>query len=159
CLLSVECRVEHAWDSGDHRTVIGRVLHRRVREPRAGQEPLRFGGSVSKNRRLVKWFLCQTGLMDALETARSFNKSLRGIESGTRQQVHARPVAGRRIAPAPPGICLVGCGWWGAVHALELKGLGSRIRRFFASRELDKARSFARRFDGEDTFAGIDAAL
>jgi predicted dehydrogenase len=97
--------------------------------------------------------------MDALDTVRRFNMVSWGIESETCKAVQALPVAGRRIAPAPPGICLAGCGSWGRVHALELKGLGSRVRRFFASRDLGKARFFAQRFDGEDVFCGLDAAL
>ena len=66
-----------------------------------------------------------------------------------------------------PGICLVGCGWWGAIHGLELKRQGDRIRRYFVSRRADRAREFAQRFDGrafervEDALAdpAVDAAL
>ncbi len=71
------------------------------------------------------------------------------------------PAQARRSkrAPEPPGLCLVGCGWWGRVHALALKRLGPRVRRFFASRTLEQARDFARRFDGEAVFADLEAAL
>jgi len=66
--------------------------------------------------------------------------------------------SGHRTADVP-GICLAGCGWWGSVHALELKGFGSRIRRYFASRDLSRAREFARRFDGQGAFGGLPEAL
>ncbi len=69
--------------------------------------------------------------------------------------------------PHTPGICLVGCGWWGAVHALALKRQGHRIRRFYASRNPEHARDFARRFEGsafdlvDDTFGNpaVDAVV
>jgi predicted dehydrogenase len=59
---------------------------------------------------------------------------------------------------SPPGICLVGCGWWGAVHGLALKRQGGRIRRYYASRNVAHARDFARRFDGQ-AFDSVDDAL
>ena len=81
------------------------------------------------------------------------------IESGTRTQVKPPLVPGRCVTPPIPGICLVGCGWWGAVHAGSLKEQGPRIRRFFASHTLDRAKDFSRRFDGEAAFDSLDAAL
>ncbi|MGH7627923.1 MAG: Gfo/Idh/MocA family protein, partial [Gemmatimonadales bacterium] len=57
-----------------------------------------------------------------------------------------------------PGICLVGCGWWGAVHALALKRQGGRIRRYYVSRNVEHAREFGRRFDGR-AFERVDEAL
>jgi len=59
---------------------------------------------------------------------------------------------------APPGICLIGCGWWGAIHALALKRQGRRIRRYYASRTIEDARDFAQRFDGQ-AFKTADDAL
>ena len=61
-------------------------------------------------------------------------------------------------AETPPGICLIGCGWWGAVHALALKRQGRRIRRYYASRNIEHARDFAQRFDGQ-VFESADDAL
>ncbi len=52
----------------------------------------------------------------------------------------------------------MGCGWWGAVHALALKRAGGRIRRYFASRNPEHACDFARRFDGL-ALEGLDGAL
>jgi predicted dehydrogenase len=63
-----------------------------------------------------------------------------------------------RLAPSVPGLCLVGCGWWGSVHALELKSLGSRIRRYFTSRDEAQAEEFGRRYDGQ-AIVSFDAAL
>ncbi len=48
-----------------------------------------------------------------------------------------------------PGIGLVGCGSWGAVHAHALQTLGPRVQRYFLSRDSAKAREFAARYQGE----------
>lgn len=58
-----------------------------------------------------------------------------------------------------PGICLIGCGWWGGVHALALKAIGPRVCRYFASQNPDHARDFARRFDGTEIPGGMAGAL
>jgi predicted dehydrogenase len=68
------------------------------------------------------------------------------------------PLPDRTRAPSVPGICLVGCGWWGSVHAHELMNLGPRIRRYFASRDPSRAGEFAHRFDGE-AVSSFEAAL
>ncbi|MCI0433653.1 MAG: Gfo/Idh/MocA family oxidoreductase [Gemmatimonadetes bacterium] len=58
-----------------------------------------------------------------------------------------------------PGVCLIGCGKWGAVHALGMRALGPRIRRFFASRTPSRAAEFARRFAGDDVFVDASSAI
>ncbi len=55
-----------------------------------------------------------------------------------------------------PGVCLIGCGAWGAVHALALKSMNARVRRFYASRSPARAREFAGRFAGEAAFDRVD---
>lgn len=70
-------------------------------------------------------------------------------------------MTGRRVSGRGsdlPGVCVVGCGAWGGVHAAVLKSMGSRVRRFFASRTAARARDFARRFAGEP-FDTVEAAL
>lgn len=152
CIQAIECRVERAWDSGDHRTFIGIVTDRRVRPGFRDARPHRFGGSESAARRWLKRALCVTGGQGLIEAVRARRDGSVDIAEGT-----GRHLGGP--SSAPPGVCLVGCGWWGGVHALELKRQGSRVRRFFASRDLERAREFARRFDGEDAFDGLEAAL
>ncbi len=46
------------------------------------------------------------------------------------------------------GICIVGCGGYGAVHAASFSALDG-IRLFFSSRDPAKAAAYARRFSGE----------
>src|SRR5262249_38916984 len=75
------------------------------------------------------------------------------------QSLAAMPASGFHVAPEIPGICLVGCGWWGAVHARELKRQGARIRHYFASQNEEHAREFALRYDGQAYFDGLEAAL
>lgn len=184
CIQSVECEVEEVWDSGDHRTFVGRVIDRRIRGNMEEREPRRFRGGQTDRERLIKQLLCRTRVYDLMMALRSRLRPPVSIAEGTAQFIgspHAHgdegamqssndtshePAAAApaaaprsRVTPAIPGICLVGCGWWGGVHALELRSLGKRVRRFFASRDLERARGFERRFDGEDSFDGLDAAL
>jgi predicted dehydrogenase/flavin reductase (DIM6/NTAB) family NADH-FMN oxidoreductase RutF len=79
--------------------------------------------------------------------------------SPTPEVPKAAAASGRRRAPETPGICLVGCGWWGGVHALQMKQMGGRIRRYFASRRLENAKDFVARFAGQKAFASLDAAI
>lgn len=68
-------------------------------------------------------------------------------------------VEGLRAAGERPGVCLVGCGWWGRVHALQLHELGPAVRRFYVSRDRERAREFARRFRGEAPFPTFEQAV
>ncbi len=164
CILAIECRVEETWDCGDHRTFLGRLLERRIRDSWRDREPLRFGGAVPPVRARIKEILCRSRLFDLFELSRSLTGRALDIETGTRRLLVAPapssdPGRPRQRAPEPPGLCLVGCGWWGQVHGLALKRLGPRVRRFFASRTLEHARDFARQFDGEAVFADLEEAL
>src|SRR5262249_19247374 len=47
CIQALECRVERVWDSGDHRTFLGRLVEQRIRDARRGLEPHRFGNPMS----------------------------------------------------------------------------------------------------------------
>jgi predicted dehydrogenase/flavin reductase (DIM6/NTAB) family NADH-FMN oxidoreductase RutF len=161
CIQSLECQVERIWDSGDHRTIIGRLIDRRIREVYRDAEPLRFD-TQSPERALLKRVLCRSRVYDLLTLGKYLIRPPRGIQEGTVANLDSlvqRPVAGRRRTASPPGVCLVGCGWWGGVHGLALKELGTSVRRFFASRDPAQARAFAGRFQGEDTFPSLDAAL
>lgn len=161
CLQAIECRVDRIFDSGDHRTILGTLTDRREREARRGHRPLRWGPSPA-NRSWKKELACRSGLYGWLTKLKRLRRPARGIEMGTRSRLDSlvqRPIEGRKRTPDPPGICLVGCGWWGSVHALALRQLGPSVRRYFASRDLERARRFAGRFQGEDAFAGLDAAL
>jgi UDP-N-acetyl-2-amino-2-deoxyglucuronate dehydrogenase len=170
CLHSLECKVERAWDSGDHRTFVGEVVGRRAGVIEGEPVPHRFGGVQPRGRRVLKRWLCATGLYDLLMLAKGSARQTQSIAEGTgkyvgepeiwedRERSSDRPVSAR-LAPDPPGICLVGCGWWGGVHANNLLGLGSRIRRYFASRNPARAKDFAARFGGEDVFTEMSAAL
>src|SRR5271157_358203 len=159
----LECKVEHYWDNGDHRTYIGRPIERRVLDD-GRVSPLRFGGNQSRVHLRIKRVLYRSHAYDLMCLTQHFFHPLATIERGTRDQLatYTPPVttvSKRKRTPEIPGLCLVGCGWWGRVHGLELKHLGARVHRFFASRTLDRAREFARRFDGEDAFEGLDSAL
>jgi predicted dehydrogenase/flavin reductase (DIM6/NTAB) family NADH-FMN oxidoreductase RutF len=161
CLQAIECRVEEAWDSGDHRTIVGRVTERRIREAFRGNAPLRFDAQPA-GRALVKRLLCRTRVYDLMALGKGLVRPPLSIRQGTLAYMGlpaGPPVPGRRRAASPPGVCLVGCGWWGRVHGLALRELGPKVRRFFASRDIAAARDFARRFSGEDAFEGLDAAL
>lgn len=180
CIQAIECRLVKMMDTGDHRLYIGELTDRRVRQAWRAHPPRRFGGSDPPTRRIVKQILCKTGLHDLATAARQLISPPASVEEGTRHHVrnllgkeprsaepgaaanttqaeqHPTPV--RQRAPAIPGICLVGCGWWGSVHAHELRNLGPRIRRYFASRDPSRAREFGRRFDGE-AIVSFEAAL
>ena len=58
-----------------------------------------------------------------------------------------------------PGVCLIGCGSWGAIHALGMQALGGRVRRYYSSRTLAHAAQFAQRFSGDGTFESAQAAI
>jgi UDP-N-acetyl-2-amino-2-deoxyglucuronate dehydrogenase len=175
CIRALEVEVEQALNVGDHRTYVGRVVTRRpgtlVRQP-----PHRFGGPSPRARRWLKRIACRSGVYDLLIRTRQHLRPPDMIEQGTRRHVpgasggSAAHEADQAAVPSPahsspsvaagsePGICLVGCGWWGGVHALILKQKGPGIRRYFASRNIEHARDFARRFDGR-AFDRLDDAL
>jgi len=176
CIQSLEVRVERAWNCGDHRTYIGSITARKVHEVFRYTRPHRFGGGTSRARELIKRVLCQTRIYDLLMVARGWLRPPVDIREGTqrclptlsqRGSAHMDPESLPSNAVNPdsnrgrevPGICLIGCGWWGGVHALALKRQGTRIRRYFASRQMEHARDFARRFDGEAAFEDIESAL
>jgi predicted dehydrogenase/flavin reductase (DIM6/NTAB) family NADH-FMN oxidoreductase RutF len=159
CIHALELEVQHAQNFGDHRTYVGRVVSRRPGTFQ-GSRTHRFGGPTPPGRRWLKAVACRSGLYDLLIRAKHLARPPAGIAEGTRRHV---PTAAPASSSAPragdqPGICLVGCGWWGGVHALVLKQQGSRIRRYFTSRTPDRARDFARRFDGK-AFERLEEAL
>lgn len=176
CIQSLEVRVERAWNCGDHRTYVGTMTTRKVHEAFRHTRPHRFGGGTSRARQLIKQVLCLTRIYDLLMVARGWLRPPVDIREGTQRYIPslsqqgsahmdqesltsnaATPVSNR--LHQVPGICLIGCGWWGAVHALALKHQGTRIRRYFVSRQIEHARDFARRFDGEAAFDKVDSAL
>jgi UDP-N-acetyl-2-amino-2-deoxyglucuronate dehydrogenase len=144
---ALELEVQHAQNFGDHRTYIGRVVTRRPGSF-AGSRTHRFGGPTPAGRRWLKAVACRSGLYDLFIRAKHSVRPPAGIDEGTR----------RHVPSAPPGVCLVGCGWWGGVHALVLKQQGTRIRRYFTSRTPERAHDFACRFDGR-AFDRLEDAL
>jgi UDP-N-acetyl-2-amino-2-deoxyglucuronate dehydrogenase len=157
CIQALELQVEQAVNFGDHRTYIGRVVTRRP-GTLAGRPTHRFGGPTPPFRRLLKRIACQSGVYDLLILAKQRLRPPGGIEEGTRRHVPTAATSAGTAEVAQPGLCLVGCGWWGGVHALALKQQGARIRRYFASRTPEHARDFARRFDGR-AFDRLEDAL
>jgi flavin reductase (DIM6/NTAB) family NADH-FMN oxidoreductase RutF len=98
CIQSLEVRVEHAWNSGDHRTYIGTVVSRRLRKL-ALQPPHRFGGRTPAGRRLLKRVACQTGLYDFVMRVRNRLRPPLTIEQGTRRHIPT-PTAGEHAPDA-----------------------------------------------------------
>jgi len=56
------------------------------------------------------------------------------------------------------GLALLGCGFATRLHSRTLKGF-SHVERFYASRDGDRARQYARRFKGAGHFASYEAAI
>jgi UDP-N-acetylglucosamine 3-dehydrogenase len=61
--------------------------------------------------------------------------------------------------PAHLSIAFLGCGQAARMHARTLHKLDRDARLFFASRELQRATSYARLYHGAGAFGGYDAAL
>ncbi len=181
CQLVLECNVVRVVETGDHRTFIGQVVDRHAPHDWWNFVPHRFRGEDPPRQRQLKRVLSQSGVHDLVHTVRSQVRPPLTIAEGTGRYMHTAPedlpepeapvpealnpaefpaerTSGRRLAPERPGICLVGCGFWGAVHALELERLGDRVRRYFVSRNADKARGFAGRFAGDGTFDNLATA-
>lgn len=60
--------------------------------------------------------------------------------------------------PTPLGLCIVGCGHIARRHAQAAHGLRDRIRLSFASRDLSRARQYARQFGGASAFGSYEEA-
>jgi predicted dehydrogenase len=58
-----------------------------------------------------------------------------------------------------PGVAFLGCGHAAQMHSRTLKKIGREVRLFYASRDLGRARSFARRFDAQAAFGSYAEAL
>ena len=56
------------------------------------------------------------------------------------------------------GLCVVGCGSFAQVFAESISGIRDEFDLYFASRDLAKARDYARRFNGLDAFGTYTAA-
>jgi len=59
---------------------------------------------------------------------------------------------------APLGLCIVGCGRFAAFHARAARRLGREVALSFASRELERAERYRRRFGGVAAFGSYQAA-
>ena len=55
-------------------------------------------------------------------------------------------------------LCVVGCGEFAGIFAKAMAPLRSEVDLYFASREVQKAESYARRFDGLDAFGSYRSA-
>jgi predicted dehydrogenase len=81
--------------------------------------------------------------------------------SGTTEEA----VGAARGKPLPaaqrgaPGVAFLGCGQAAQMHSRTLKKLGRDVRLFYASREVGRARAYARRFEAEAAFASYAEAL
>ena len=59
---------------------------------------------------------------------------------------------------APLGLCIVGCGRFATFHARAARRLGGAVVVSFASRELERAERYRRRFGGVAAFGSYEAA-
>lgn len=59
----------------------------------------------------------------------------------------------------PLGFAFLGCGFAARLHARTLRRYRDRVRVYFASRDADGAREYARRFGGAGAFGSYGAAL
>ena len=57
------------------------------------------------------------------------------------------------------GLCVLGCGSFAATFARSIAELRGEIDLYFASRELEKARDYAARFNGAGAFGDYSAAV
>lgn len=57
------------------------------------------------------------------------------------------------------GLAFLGCGGITAVHSRTLGRMDERVRRFYASRDREKAEAFSRRYSGAGSFGSYQAAL
>ena len=57
------------------------------------------------------------------------------------------------------GLCIVGCGWYAGINAEVIRKLDEPVELFFASRDMDKAREYCRRFDGTDCFGSYEEGV
>lgn len=85
CVQSIECRVWDAWDSGDHRTIIGEIEERRIRSE--GRRPQRYFSSPSPVRRFLKAALVRTHLYDAFVLLGRVLRPIPDIHQGTRRHL------------------------------------------------------------------------
>ncbi len=60
---------------------------------------------------------------------------------------------------SPLTLAFLGCGYITRVHSRQLRALGGAIRPRYASRDLAKAQSFAREFNGEASYGSYQEAL
>jgi predicted dehydrogenase len=58
---------------------------------------------------------------------------------------------------AAPGVVVLGCGWIALRHAVAARRLGLPL--VFASRDLGRARAYARRFGGQEAYGSYEEAL
>ena len=56
------------------------------------------------------------------------------------------------------GLCVIGCGDFAQTFAGSMAELRGELDLYFASRNLGRARSYARRFNGVDAFGSYEAA-
>lgn len=64
-----------------------------------------------------------------------------------------------RTTPGPLGLAFLGCGGITATHSRTLRRLGEPVLRFYASRDVEKAERFARRYAGVGAFGSYQAAI
>jgi predicted dehydrogenase len=64
-----------------------------------------------------------------------------------------------RISAGSFGLAFLGCGGITAMHSRTLAGVDSSVRRYYASRDRDKAEAFARRYSGAGSFGSYRFAL
>jgi flavin reductase (DIM6/NTAB) family NADH-FMN oxidoreductase RutF len=94
CLQAIECRVERAIETGDHRCVVGRVTERRIRAAYDGQPPHRFGGAVPAWKRWAKWIVYRSRLYDVVAMLSGKTRGVPSLEAGTRRQMLGDDAAG-----------------------------------------------------------------
>ncbi|MCI0433652.1 MAG: flavin reductase family protein [Gemmatimonadetes bacterium] len=85
CLRAIECEVVRAWDSGDHRTIIGRVLA--SRHGTLAGAPQRYFPLPGPGRRLFKEVFVRSRLYDLMLLARRAVAAAPDVREGTQRDV------------------------------------------------------------------------
>jgi predicted dehydrogenase/flavin reductase (DIM6/NTAB) family NADH-FMN oxidoreductase RutF len=153
CMQSLECIVHKTYiGSADHKLFICKVMSRKIRNHWHNETQLYQHSPNPSAIHIIKNFICQTPLYGVLARLRQYVKPPLNIEEGTR-------IALSVDSKSKLGICLVGCGWWGKVHAHALKQLSDRVQRYFVSRNLKNSELFAKRFLGAGIFSSLAEAL
>ncbi|MDX2192460.1 MAG: Gfo/Idh/MocA family oxidoreductase [Gemmatimonadales bacterium] len=179
------CTLERWLDTGDHRLLIGRVVELRTDAARLAEPPLLYADVTAapsvapRLERLARRALVATGALDAWRRRRGVVARPRSLpeetylDGGQTEAELATLLApgvrdlGRRLAPpaspppvppAPLGVCVVGPGGWGAVHAQLVRAVHPAARLYVCGRDAARTEAFARRAGAAGWFTDLAAA-